>query len=122
MKSGASSSSSVCSSALAKASRKRRASALFLSSDDTGATSSSLMLPNPVSLSGRHHEYDATRRDQAHRLGLIHRSAWNRNSRKFAEIRLRKQLAEWGLLSPSPSFKMPSLRSGGGRLTFSPAY
>jgi hypothetical protein len=26
-------------------------------------------LPNPVSLSGRHHEYDAIRRDQAHRLG-----------------------------------------------------
>src|ERR671911_1815891 len=73
MNSGASSSSSVSRSPLAKASRKRRASALLLSSDDTGA-SSSLLLPNPVSLAGRHHEYDATRSDQAHRLGLIHRS------------------------------------------------
>src|SRR5215208_1068119 len=67
MKSGASSSSSVSRSPLAKASRKRRASALFLSSDDTGA-SSSLLLADRVSQTGRHHEYDATRRDQAHRL------------------------------------------------------
>src|ERR687898_1635371 len=99
MNSGASSSSSVSRSPLAKASRKRRASALLLSSDDTGA-SSSLLLPNPVTLAGRHHEYDATRRDQAHSLGLIHRSAWKEISAKsdfrfteFSEVSLCSECA-----------------------------
>src|SRR5829696_126817 len=84
MKSDASSSSSVLRSALAKASRKRRASALLLSSDDIGATSS-LLLADPVSLSGRHHAYDATRRDQVHRL-----EAYSPNclEYEFCELRL----------------------------------
>src|SRR5687767_13965021 len=45
--------------------KKRRTMALFSSVDDTEPTSS---LPTPVSLPGRHHEHDATRRALAHRL------------------------------------------------------
>src|SRR5829696_7979596 len=51
---------------LACSSRKRRTSALlFSSTEDIEASSSS---PTPVSLLGRHHEHDATRRALAHRL------------------------------------------------------
>src|SRR5919112_6807312 len=51
---------------LACASKKRRTSALlFSSSSDTEPASS---LPTRVSLPGRHHEHDATRRALAHRL------------------------------------------------------
>ena len=66
--------------------------------------------------------YDALLPEAELRRTPLKRSSHSGISRKFAEIRLRKQLAEWGLLSPSPSFKMPSLLSGGGRLTFFPAY
>src|SRR5215217_300194 len=90
MKSGASSSSSVCRSPLAKASRKRRASALLLSSDDIRATSS-LLLRTPVSLSGRHHEYDATRRDHVHRLEAYSPKCVEE---KFSEVRRSKQLRQ----------------------------
>src|SRR5215207_350954 len=100
MNSGASSSSSVCRSALAKASRKRRASALFSSSDDTGA-SSSLLLADPVSLAGLHHEYDATRRDQVHRLEAYSPECVEG---EFSEVELRLygvlRSSAWGYGTP----------------------
>src|SRR5215218_6936454 len=82
MKLGAIISSMALRSALARASIKRRTRALFSSAFDIGASSS---LPTPVSQTGRGHENDATRRSLAHRRRLIHRSAWNRDSRKLRQ-------------------------------------